>query len=255
MSCLALTSWQLGEVDRARELIDQANRRGKELGHAPSMAHPLAWKSELELLRGDAAAALSAAEALNALSREHGMPFWGIRAELVMGWARGRLFDAAAGAEELRRVLAVSADRGAIGDEWLCLALLAELEVEVELGAESALTHIDQGLALAHQVDCRCDLAFLHRLRGEILLKVDPSNPARPEEAFQTAIAIAREQGARSFGLQAALKLAKLYQSTSRPVEAQLSSRPRSKASRRRPKCRRSLRRRRCWWLSRPARM
>ena len=41
MSCLAVTSWQLGEVDRARELIDEANRRARELGHAPSMAHPL----------------------------------------------------------------------------------------------------------------------------------------------------------------------------------------------------------------------
>ena len=28
-SCLAVTSWQLGEVDRARGLIDEANRRGK----------------------------------------------------------------------------------------------------------------------------------------------------------------------------------------------------------------------------------
>ena len=61
MSVLALTMWQLGEVDRARELIAQANRRGSELGHGPSMAHPLFWRSHLEILRGDAAAALCAA--------------------------------------------------------------------------------------------------------------------------------------------------------------------------------------------------
>ena len=60
----------------------------------------------------------------------------------------------------------------------------------------------------------------MHRLRGEILLKRDPASPAPAEEAFQTAIAVAKEQGARSFGLQAALALAKLYQSTGRPVEA-----------------------------------
>ena len=51
-------------------------------------------------------------------------------------------------------------------------------------------------------------------------MKADPENPARAEEAYLAAIAIAREQGARSFGLHAALKLAKLYQSTGRPVEA-----------------------------------
>jgi hypothetical protein len=40
------------------------------------------------------------------------------------------------------------------------------------------------------------------------------------EEAFNTAIAVAKEQGARSYHLQAALPLAKLYQSTGRPLEA-----------------------------------
>ena len=43
---------------------------------------------------------------------------------------------------------------------------------------------------------------------------------AAADEAFQSALAIAKEQGARSWGLRAALSLAKLYQSTGRPVEA-----------------------------------
>ena len=38
---------------------------------------------------------------------------------------------------------------------------------------------------------------------------------------FRSAIAIAGEQGARSFQLRAALSLAKLYQSTNRLVDAQ----------------------------------
>ena len=62
--------------------------------------------------------------------------------------------------------------------------------------------------------------AELHRARAEILLERDPANPAPAEEAFQRAIAIAKEQGARSWGLRAALSLAKLYQSTARPAEA-----------------------------------
>jgi hypothetical protein len=61
----------------------------------------------------------------------------------------------------------------------------------------------------------------LHRLRGNILLKRDPANPAQAEEAFKTSLAIAKQQGARSFELLAALALAKLYQSTDRLVEAQ----------------------------------
>ncbi len=91
-----------------------------------------------------------------------------------------------------------------MGDVWFYTVLLAELEAET-LGMDSALTHIDEAMALAHQVEYRCNLAFPHRLRGELLLKRDPSNPAPAEEAFQTALAIAKEQGARSWGLRAAL--------------------------------------------------
>ena len=53
-----------------------------------------------------------------------------------------------------------------------------------------------------------------------MLLKRDPANPAPAEEAFLTAIAVAKQQGTRSFELRAALSLAKLYQSTGRPADA-----------------------------------
>ena len=62
--------------------------------------------------------------------------------------------------------------------------------------------------------------AKLLRLRGDILSKRDPANPARAEEAFKTAIAIAKQQGARSYRLLASLSLAKFYQSTARPADA-----------------------------------
>jgi predicted ATPase len=211
--------WQLGEVERARELIEQANRRGSEFGHGPSMANPLQWKSHLEILRGDPAAALIAAEALEGLGKEHGLPFWRTWAELNVGWARGRLHDAATGAHNLRQALADRIEQGAPNDAWFYKGLLAELEAGT-LGLESALARIDEAMALARQVETRCNLPFLHLLRGKLLLERDPSNPAPAEEAFQTALAIAQEQGARSWGLRAALSLAKLYQSTARPVDA-----------------------------------
>ena len=77
-----------------------------------------------------------------------------------------------------------------------------------------------RGVRPLEQVELRCSLPFLHRLRGNILLKHEPANPAPAEEAFKTAIAIATEQSARSPRLQAALSLAKLYRSTGRAAEA-----------------------------------
>ena len=48
----------------------------------------------------------------------------------------------------------------------------------------------------------------------------DPSATTPAEDAYRTAIAVAKEQGARSYELLSALGLAKLYQSTNRPAEA-----------------------------------
>ena len=73
---------------------------------------------------------------------------------------------------------------------------------------------------MAREGDIRFIEALLHRIRGDILLRRDPTNAAPAEEAYLTAIAVAREQGARSFGLLAALRLAKLYLSTGRPADA-----------------------------------
>ena len=52
-----------------------------------------------------------------------------------------------------------------------------------------------------------------------MLLMRDPADPAPAEEAFKRAIAVASTR-TRSFELRAALALAKLYQSTGRPVDA-----------------------------------
>jgi hypothetical protein len=47
-----------------------------------------------------------------------------------------------------------------------------------------------------------------------------PLERATVEEAYRTAIAIAKEQSARSYELLASLALAKLYRSTDRPADA-----------------------------------
>ena len=79
---------------------------------------------------------------------------------------------------------------------------------------------LDEALAICDRAGYRAFEAELHRVRGEILLKRDPASPAPAEEAFLTAIAVAKQQGTRSFELRAAPSLAKLYQSTGRPAEA-----------------------------------
>ena len=98
---------------------------------------------------------------------------------------------------------------------------IALAEAEARAGdVDRALAILDEALATCGRTGHRSFEADLHRVRGEMLLKRDPANPAAAEKALLIATAVAKQQGTRSFELRAALSLAKLYQSTGRPADA-----------------------------------
>ena len=64
-------------------------------------------------------------------------------------------------------------------------------EAEARAGdLDRAVAILDEALTTTDRAGFRALEAELHRVRGEILLKCDPANPAPAEEAFQSAIAI-----------------------------------------------------------------
>src|SRR5262249_44705299 len=123
------------------------------------------------------------------------------------------------GLDDMRRGIELLREQNVLAFDGLFKIALAEAETRAG-DVDRALAILNEALTTSDRTGYRAYDALLHRIRGDILLKADPEHPARAEEAYLSAIAIAREQGARSFGLQAALRLAKLYQSTGRPVEA-----------------------------------
>jgi predicted ATPase len=175
--------------------------------------------SQYHMLRGDPEAARRIAKIPVDLGREHGMALWLAFGEVRSSWARARLGDRESGMAGLREALAAYLGQGNKLSAPLFQGQLAELEAEGN-DADGALRRIHEALAFANQTGEHWTDALLHRIRGEILLKRDPANTAPAEEAFLVAIAIAQAQKARSFELQAALALAKLYQSTGSPAEA-----------------------------------
>ena len=100
-----------------------------------------------------------------------------------------------------------------------CKIALAEAEARAG-GADRAIAILDEALATSD------------RTRPSRVRSGTASRPrrhpaeARPRQSrargrrFLTAIAVAKQQGTRSFELRAALSLAKLYQSTARPADA-----------------------------------
>ena len=85
----------------------------------------------------------------------------------------------------------------------LILTLLAEA-----LGfagkIEEGLAALDDALATAAVSGARGWDAEIHRLRGELTARLPYPDPAKAEDSFRTALAIAREQGTRGYELRAA---------------------------------------------------
>ena len=216
---LANVCWQLGELERARELFDKAIARAVETGHSPTIADAHGHKMMAETARGMVAAAQRDADIVTEIAEKTGLAYYLAGGRLSQAWAHARLGDHDAGVAELRQALATSVELGARVHTPLYQGLLAELEGE-GAGLAEASARIEEALAQAKQTGEHWADPLLHRIRGDILMKADPANPAPAEQAYLAAIAVAKKQGARSFGLLAALKLAKLYQSTARSVEA-----------------------------------
>jgi predicted ATPase len=137
----------------------------------------------------------------------------------LQGWTASRggapadgLADMRSGVEQLREQNVLYFD----GQLKIALA-----EAEARAGdPDRAVAILDEALATCDRTGGRTFEAELHRVRGEILLERDPASLAPAEEALLTAVAVAKQQGTRSFELRAALALAKLYQATGRPADA-----------------------------------
>ena len=77
-------------------------------------------------------------------------------------------------------------------------------------GFDEALRTIDEAFPLIERSGHRMYEAEVHRLKGELLLAQNASNTAQAEQSFRTAIAVARQQKAKSWELRATGSLARL---------------------------------------------
>ena len=219
MANLAIASWPLGEVDRAMSLIDAMDTRMSGVPHIGTLSFGRMHAALFELMRGDHARGAPHAIELARLAREHELPMWGAFGVFLQGWATSASGAIGAGLEDMRQAVDSLRAQNVVLFDGLVKIALAEAEARAS-DPGRAVALLDEGLATADRVGHRAFEAELHRARGDILLKQNLANPAPAEESFLAAIAIAQQQGTRSFGLRAALALAKLYQSTGRPTDA-----------------------------------
>jgi len=219
MLYLAIAIWPMGKIDRALSLIESATARIADVTHAGSKAYAAMHAAMFELMRGDVPRTAVNATEVARLADEHDLSLWRAFAMFLRGWVAAQRGEVAAGLLGMRRGFDLLDEQNAV--IFCGLLKVAQAETEARAGdVDRALAILDEALATCERIGHRAFEAELHRVRGEMLLRRDRANSATAEGAFLTAIAVAKQQGTRSFELRAALALARLYQSTARPADA-----------------------------------
>jgi predicted ATPase len=101
----------------------------------------------------------------------------------------------------------------------LFLTLLAEA-LALAGKIEEGLAALDDALAKAAVSGVKGSNTEIHRLRGELTGRLAHPDPAKAEDSFRTALAIAREEGTRGYELRAATSLTRLWREQGRRGEA-----------------------------------
>jgi adenylate cyclase len=225
MANLATALWALGEVDRATSLIDRMQTRIADLTHVGTLAPGRAHASLFALMRRDYVRAAQNGVELARLGREHDLPMFRAFGVFLEGLATAATGEIGRGLSDMRRGVELLREQNVLWFDGLLKIALAGAEAQAGDPAR-AVAILDEELAMCNRTGYRAFEAELHRVRGETLLERNPTNPAPAEEALLTAIAVAKQQKARSFELRAALSLAKLCRATGRDADARAALRP-----------------------------
>jgi predicted ATPase len=245
MGCLvqqARCLWLLGYADRASMKIHEGLRRAHDLNHPFSLAFALCMATGVAQYQRDGDKAQERAVALAELVNEHGFATFSAWSSCVGGWSRvhaaGKEIDLQLMQDGIIHYKAIGTENGLP----YFLALLADAELYVGHIREG-LAVVTEALAKATSTGERFWEAELYRLKGELTLQkgtrdwglgAGSSSPQAPslkplvpmevvEEAagyFLKAIAVARQQQAKSLELRASMSLARLWQQQDKTAEA-----------------------------------
>jgi TOMM system kinase/cyclase fusion protein len=225
LNYLAVVLWLLGYPEQAQERSRQALALAHQRADPFSLSITRYQAARFHYYRREPQAVREHIEASLALAREQGFPLFEAMGTNLHGWSLTEPSQAEARLAQMHQGLAALKRTGS-GLLVIHLARLAEAYGQGGQPGEG-LTLVDEALAIGQRTGEQHHAAELQRLKGEILLQTGPrgceagDDPSPEAEAcFQQALAIARQQQARSWELRAATSLARLWQSQGRGTEA-----------------------------------
>src|SRR5271165_3128892 len=145
MVYLAIALWPLGEVERARELIDAATRRIAILEHLATSTFGLMHSAMCEIIARNVDSAAPLAKALSSVAHEHGIALWIGFGAFLEAWVEFRSGSPETGLLNMRRAAALLQQDGVGAFQPLVRTALAEAEAR-NGEPEAALATLDQAL-------------------------------------------------------------------------------------------------------------
>lgn len=209
---------QLGYPSTARTRADELIAAARRSSDPYWLATALFLDGIRHLALRDTRMVAERAEEILSIATVYAMPTHLIAATFFQGWVMavsGRSYE---GLAEMRRSLsdprlAVTVGRAALR------TVLAET-CGKQGRPEEGLDLVAEGLASVEQTGQRNAEAELHRVKGELLMLIDPGKKTEAEYCLRTAIDIVRRHGAKLFELRATISLAHLLRNTNRRDEA-----------------------------------
>ena len=205
LSFAARINWVTGYPDRALDLAQSAIKRSRELNQPFSLAQSLFWAAVIHLWRREVLETKNFCDQIETLTEAGGFTSFQTLNRLYQGWAASMLGDHERGIKMIHSGL-YSPVRLLFTFSSLMLA-----EVCARAGRyPEAMDAVAAGRENTAKTGEHLTDAEVERIAGETLLLMGAENAAEAEQRMRRAIAIAAEQGAKSFELRATTSLARL---------------------------------------------
>jgi predicted ATPase len=209
LSYRSLARWLLGYPDGALVDTGQMLHAAREIGQSATTMFALQHAPLIHLLCGNHTAANAEAKELVALADEKGALYWkalGISIQGCLFALTGKASDA------VQMITSGSAAYRSTGATWFAPTYLSHLaRAHADIGQfDDALRCLSEATTAIDTTGERWFEAEVCRTAGEITRKSPQADTAKAEFYFDRALAVAREQQAKSWELRAAMSLAHL---------------------------------------------
>ncbi|KRQ93785.1 adenylate cyclase [Bradyrhizobium jicamae] len=219
LSGLSWTLFALGYPEQARARSREALDSARELAHLNTRAYALMFACTFDQFRRAWREAKDRAEKLAELATEQNFPHFLAAATVFRGWVLTQSGELETGLAQLRQGLPAWRATGAGLYEPYFLGLQAEV-LGRSGAAEEGLDLVAKALERVEETGEGWFASELHRIMGELMLRLPKPDPIAAEARFGHSAATARQQGAKLWELRTATSLARLWREQGRRGEA-----------------------------------